>query len=81
MRGKDFCRNILSTNLSNLGEGVWPTFAVFLDKLSYQKKEDNTKPLCYDMSDNVTTLYASNNTLANDQNILGGDDLISMRMV
>jgi len=60
---------------------VRPTLAVLSDKKSYQKKEDDLSPFGYDMFDNLTALYASNNTLTDDQNILGTDDLINMGIV
>jgi len=38
MRGKEFCRNIMAINFTNLGKGVRPTFAVLLDKKVVRKK-------------------------------------------
>ena len=36
MRGKDFCRQLMATDFTNLGKGVRPTMAVLSDKKTYK---------------------------------------------
>ena len=67
MRGKDYCRQIMTTEFKNLGKGVRPTMAVLSDKLSYEKKEVNTTPhqldsfpMVYNLFGGVTTFFVSN---------------------
>ena len=73
----------MATNFTNLGKGVRPTLDVLSDKKSYEKKEVNVCPLEYNMFDNLTTFFVSNNSLYNsdEHNILCADELIRMNII
>lgn len=89
MGGKDFCCQIMATYFKNLGKGVRPTLVVLPDKKLHTKKEgvepDEITPFPYEYNlfDNLTTFYASNNIMYDNKehNILGEDELINMHII
>ena len=84
MRGKDFCRQIMSTDFKNLGKGVRPTLAVLSDKKSYTKVEVGVEVgdnLHYNLFDNLTTFFASNINTNETEDIISEDDLINMNII
>ena len=75
MRGKDFCRQLMTTNFSNLGKGIRPTMAVLSDKQSYQvvkneKKENESNESSDEYNDFSILTQSLIESSSDDDNII-----------